>query len=400
MATRFPTLIAPQQQQATSPPNPAHSLKRREVLHGLATATVLLPATTTQARAFTPRELPIPRHDVVPDLSITRVVLGRWQLSGGHRGDAATDRTSGSRAVDDIVTAAERFGLTTQDTADIYGQSQKLVGQARLRAVQDKVKFEALTKLCVFSEFEEANRAPEAFVSKKIDAAKRAMQYGNDEPLDCVQLYWHDYEKPGLEATVEALCAARDKGLIRSVGITNMSSAKIEAVVDRVGAGGISLNQIQYSVLDGRPLNGQMELCRDQNIGVLAFGTTAGGFLSDRYLGMKASDVVADTYSKRKYASIIGERGGWIWFQGLLELLAEIAARRGVSIAQVAQRYVLDRGAAAAIVGARNANHLAEAASLFDFRLTNDDVREIERYVLVDRPTSDVYEWERGLSRW
>ena len=60
----------------------------------------------------------------------------------------------------------------------------------------------------------------------------------------------------------------------------------------------------------------------------------------------------------------------------------------------------MDRGAAAAIVGARNADHLAEAGSLFDFRLANDDVREIERYVLADRPTSDVYEWERGLSRW
>jgi len=61
-------------------------------------------------------------------IQVSRVVKGCWQLSGGHKGDRKTDRTAGSAAVNDF----SRFvssGVTTFDTADIYGPSERLIGE-------------------------------------------------------------------------------------------------------------------------------------------------------------------------------------------------------------------------------------------------------------------------------
>ena len=53
--------------------------------------------------------------------------------------------------------------------------------------------------------------------------------------------------------------------------------------------------------------------------------------------------VRVDTYSLSKYSSVVQEVGGWDWLQRLLAVLDAVAQRRDTSIADVAQRWVLDR---------------------------------------------------------
>jgi hypothetical protein len=53
--------------------------------------------------------------------------------------------------------------------------------------------------------------------------------------------------------------------------------------------------------------------------------------------------VKLDTYSKSKYASVVGQAGGWGWLQELLRTLSRVAAKHGVSVADVASKWVLDR---------------------------------------------------------
>lgn len=107
-----------------------------------------------------------------------------------------------------------------------------------------------------------------------------------------------------------------------------------------------------------------------------------------------------NTYSLQKYASIIGQRGGWEWFQALLQTLDTLAKKHGVSIADVASRWVLQReGVGAIIVGARNASHVEEHQRLFQFALDSQDVSCIQAALdSGKKPTSDVYTFERGGS--
>ena len=67
---------------------------------------------------------------------------------------------------------------------------------------------------------------------------------------------------------------------------------------------------MQYSILDTRPENGMVAFCAPRGIQLLPYGAVAGGFLTDRYLGLQARDVVLDTYSKSKYACEYGRTSG------------------------------------------------------------------------------------------
>ena len=79
-----------------------------------------------------------------------QVIKGNWQLSGGHKGDSADDRTAGSRAVRDFQSFVDA-GITTLDTADIYGPSEKLIGDfVRQRGGADGLQI--LTKSCKFGQ--------------------------------------------------------------------------------------------------------------------------------------------------------------------------------------------------------------------------------------------------------
>lgn len=48
--------------------------------------------------------------------------------------------------------------------------------------------------------------------------------------------------------------------------------------------------QVQYSLLDRRPENGMAAFCAEKDIKLLPYGTVAGGFLTERYLGAKPSE--------------------------------------------------------------------------------------------------------------
>jgi aryl-alcohol dehydrogenase-like predicted oxidoreductase len=129
---------------------------------------------------------------------------------------------------------------------------------------------------------------------------------------------------------------------------------------------------------------------------LLCYGTVAGGFLSARWLGQPDPAEIANR-SLIKYRLIIEEFGGWGAFQALLALLDGIARKHGVSIAAVATRWVLDQPhVAAAIVGARYAEHLPENLAVFRFALDADDQGAIADFLARHPgPQGDFYALER-----
>ena len=139
--------------------------------------------------------------------------------------------------------------------------------------------------------------------------------------------------------------------------------------------------------------------CKDTGIGLLPYGVVAGGLLSDRYLNVRPEKVVTNTYSLQKYASVIGQVGGYEWYQKLLRTLRAVGDKHdGASVANVASKWVLDSPVVPAIiVGARNANHVADHVALFDFESDASDRAAIAAVLVEGRQsTEDAYTWERG----
>src|SRR5262249_40179452 len=147
------------------------------------------------------------------------------------------------------------------------------------------------------------------------------------------------------------LKALREEGLIGEIGLTNFDAAHLRlALSDGIP---IATNQVSFSLVDRRAANELSALCRERGVKLLAYGTLCGGFLSDAWLGQSEPESIPD-WSRSKYKRFIDAAGGWDVFQGILGAAARIARRHGVSIANVATRWVLDHEAVAAvIIGAR-----------------------------------------------
>lgn len=193
----------------------------------------------------------------------------------------------------------------------------------------------------------------------------------------------------------------RDAGRVGAVAYTNMDTDHLESL--RAAGVEVAAHQIQFSLLDRRPLLKQLAWCKESGCKLLPYGVLAGGLLSDRYLGAPQAAVKLDTSSKQKYASVLGRAagpGGWEWFQRLLRTLRAVGdAHGGASIANVAARWVLDHEAVGALIlGARNAENVQEHRALFALpRLTDADRDAIDAVLAEgEQPKADTYSWERG----
>ena len=103
--------------------------------------------------------------------------------------------------------------------------------------------------------------------------------------------------------------------------------------------------------------------------------------------------------SLRMYGGTTSRFGGWELQQLLLQAMSIAAKKHGVSIANVAQRYVLQcsPAVAAVLIGVRNSKHIAENAATHGFSLDDEDMAAI-RAVIEKRsgPKGDVWDLERG----
>lgn len=360
-------------------------------LAGLPAAAPLPALAEGDALPMVPRAAPL--ANAPRGFAPSSVIKGCWQLGGGHRGEAASDRTSGAVAVDDFA-AFEAAGIASFDTgpeACGYGPSERVIGQF----VASRGGAEGLqlnTKVC--AGFSAQTATPQSVR----EAVKRAKQRMGVPSLGLVQLYWHRYGQAGLEDAALTLTDLAEAGEIAYVGTTNFDTESLARMVD-AGAR-LDAHQIQYSLLDRRCQNGQEAYCVDNGIALLPYGVVAGGLLSDRYVGAKVNDVKVDTSSKGKYASVARQAGGWAQVQTLLAVCKKVGDKHGQSVSNVATKWVLAQPAVpAVIIGARNAKHVADHQRLFQFDLDAEDLSEIQAALDEQpRPRGEPYAWERGGS--
>jgi enamine deaminase RidA (YjgF/YER057c/UK114 family) len=116
-------------------------------------------------------------------------------------------------------------------------------------------------------------------------------------------------------------------------------------------------------------------LCAETGVRLLAYGALGGGFLTERWLGASEPAAVND-WSKMKYQRFIHAIGGWNALQTVLKASHAIGRKHGLSLSNVAARWVLEQKAVAAIiVGARlgESEHRADNLKLFSFALDDED---------------------------
>ncbi|WP_273567399.1 aldo/keto reductase [Maribacter halichondriae] len=328
------------------------------------------------------------RFELQPGYSISRVIKGGWHLAGGH-GNIAENV-----AIEDMRQFV-KAGITTFDCADIYTGVEELIGKFR-KTYQDEFRSGDLAPIQIHTKYVPDYNA--LATSKKEDTVKiidRSLKRLGVERLDLVQFAWWDYSFPKYVETAIHLSELQKQGKIQYIGVTNFDTAHIKEII---GAGvTISSNQVQYSVLDRRVEKDMTTLAEKHNIPYLCYGTVAGGFLSDRYLGAQDPPQPHENRSLTKYRLIIDEFGGYAFFQEALRALREIADQYQVGIAEVASKYILQKPmVGGVIIGARNRKHLSALQTLNNFELSENDFKKIAEIVAPSQgPKGPFYALER-----
>lgn len=330
----------------------------------------------------------VERREVLPGYTISRVIRGGWQLAGGH---GEVDR---EMAIEDLI-AAYDAGITTFDCADIYTGVEEIYGLFRERLIATRGR-DAVAALKVHTKLVPdlaiLSRVTKADIEAIVDQSLKRLKL---DRLNVVQFHWWDYAKPKWIDALQWLKEIAAAGKIEIIGGTNFDCAHMRVLL----ASGIPMKtlQVQYSLIDHRPENGMIELAEKEGISLFCYGSVAGGFLSDAWLGKSEPKHPLENRSLTKYKLIIDDFGGWELFQTLLQALRRIADRHGTDIASVAGRAVLDRpGVSAIIVGARNRRHVSANASVSAIRLTAEDRQELDAVLAARKgPEGDVYTLER-----
>lgn len=305
--------------------------------------------------------------NLAPDLKISRIITGLWQVADMERDGKSLDLDEAAKAMLPYIEA----GMTSFDMADHYGSAELIVGRLHKKYIS-KEKIQLLTKW-----------VPTPGISSKEvvrEAVLLSLKRMQLDKLDLLQFHAWNYADPTWLDQLHWLQELQQEGLIRHLGLTNFDTAHFRMVLNS----GIKVvsNQVCFSVLDQRARQNMLALCAASGTKILAFGTVAGGFLSEKWINMPEPAIhQLATWSEMKYKRFIDETGSWQNFQELLKTLSEIAENRSVSIANIASAYILAQtGVGGIIIGARlgKSAHIHSNAQLFDLMLSDVELLKIE----------------------
>jgi aryl-alcohol dehydrogenase-like predicted oxidoreductase len=315
------------------------------------------------------------------EINASVIAFGAWAAGGWMWG--STDRKD---AVEAIVAAYE-VGVTTIDTAPIYGQgaSEEIVGEALKDIPRDKTQI--LTKYGMRWDLEKGDFA---FHSKKNNgeeieiykyAGKESIIYECEQSLkrlgtdyiDLYQIHWPDSTTP-LEETFEAVVQLMEQGKVRYAGVCNYNAqlmAEAEKTVPLVS------NQIPFSMVNRGVEEETIPYCVKHNKAVLAYSPLERGLLTGKIKPGYEFQEGDHRASHPHFQPDFIERTNV-----LLERIKPLADDKGVTLAQLVLRWTIERpGITIALVGARNAHQSVQNAKAMDFNICQEEIDFINAVV-------------------
>jgi len=270
---------------------------------------------------------------------------------------------------------AIELGINFFDTADMYsrGVSEEVAG----RALKDLSRREHV--VIATKAFYPMGEGPnERGLSRKhlfhaIDASLRRL--GTDY-VDLYQIHRLDATTP-IEETLEALHDLVKSGKVRYLGASSMFAwqfARALALADRGGWTRFVSMQNHYNLVYREEEREMLPLCREEGIGVIPWSPLARGFLAGNRTADKGGETTrsrTDDFAHQMYYAPSDFR--------IVERVQEVAARRGVTPAQVALAWLIRKpGVTAPIVGATRLEQLEQAVAALDLVLTPEECASLE----------------------
>jgi aryl-alcohol dehydrogenase-like predicted oxidoreductase len=309
-------------------------------------------------------------------LFVSEICLGTMTFGGNS--DAGIWRAIGSLeqgVVDEIVGRAIAKGVNFFDTADVYtfGESERRLGQAFHNLGVKRSDVVVATK--VFGRMGPGPNDQGASRGHIMDSVKGSLERLQMDHIDLYQIHGNDSVTP-MEETLRALDDLISEGLVRYVGVSNWAAWKIARALGLSEARGMArfeTLQAYYSIA-GRDLERELvPMLTAEGVGLMVWSPLAGGFLSGKF-DRDSKGPQGARRTSFDFPPIDKERA---W--PIIDVMREIGAAHGVSVARVALAYVLAKPfVTTVIIGARNTEQLVDNIAASGLKLSEDELKRLD----------------------
>jgi len=305
-------------------------------------------------------------------LEVSRICLGCMSYGSPDRGNHAW--TLPEEKARPFIKRALEAGVNFFDTANVYsdGTSEEILGRALTDfAKRDEVVVATKVHGRMRPGPNGAGLSRRAIMNE-IDASLRRLRMDH---VDLYQIHRWDYGTP-IEETLEALHDVVKAGKARYIGASSMHAwqfAKALSISERRGWARFVSMQNYVNLLYREEEREMLPLCASEGIAVIPWSPLARGRLTRDWDATSARSET-DEFGKTLYARTAAED------KRIVDRVAKLANKRGVSRAQIALAWVLSKPIVTApIVGATKLEHLEDALSAVSLELSTDEIASLEK---------------------
>jgi aryl-alcohol dehydrogenase-like predicted oxidoreductase len=303
-------------------------------------------------------------------LQVSAIGFGCWEIGGGYgRIEEAEFARAVGRALD--------LGINCFDTAEGYGlgASERALGKALGARRKDAI---IVTKFGIG--YREKPNLRDASRARCMASIEKSLEHLGTDCVDVYLIHWPDHVTPFAE-TMRALEDVVRQGKARFVGVSNFKREEIEACM---GVRRVDVGQYGWNLFDRRMQREILPYCRENGIGVMAYGSLAYGLLTGAFT--ENTDFGSDDWRAR--ADKMGSIKLFDTLFGpesfprnirVVEDLKGIAARRGRSLPQLALRWAISHPAVStALVGCRTVAEVEDNVGALAGSIDEGDLAEID----------------------
>jgi aryl-alcohol dehydrogenase-like predicted oxidoreductase len=305
------------------------------------------------------------------DLRITPLGVGAWAM-GGAGWAFSWGPQDDQESIGAIHAALDR-GINWIDTAAVYGlgHSEEVVG----RAVKGRSNRPYVFTKCerIWNEQGQIQKSlKRESIRHEIENSLRRLQM---ETIDLYQIHWPEPDED-IEEGWATMAELQKEGKVRWIGVSNFNASQL-ARAQRIAP--ITSLQPPYSIIQPEIEQDILPFCKQNNVGVIVYSPMKSGMLTGAMTRERIQNMHADDFRKRtpNFQEPLLTRN-----LNLAELLREIGKRHGRAPGEVAIAWTLRRPeVTGAIVGMRSAQQVEGVVGAADFRLSQDEIQEIETFM-------------------
>lgn len=295
-------------------------------------------------------------------LNTSKIAVGTWAWGdSGQAGNGYFGSATSKASLQEVVDRGISSGLTTWDTAAVYGMGHSETVLGQMLASHDRSEYQLSTKF-----------TPQAADSSESPVADMLNDSLKRLGTDYIDLYWI-HNPADVAKWTPQLIPLLQSGKIKHVGVSNHSVAQIKQANDILQTAGYRVEAVQnhYSLLYRKSEEaGILDYCKQNDIQFFAYMVLEQGALSGKYT--PDNPMPAGSTRARIYNPILPQ------LVPLTTELATIGKDQGATAAEVATAWAIAKGTTP-IIGVTKPAYIDSEVRALNVHLSAEQVQKLEQ---------------------